>query len=100
MRYHPAKPNNNAAGESRDLGYCQITLIAGSPNGLLGRQTMSAEIIPFPKLLPHPIDCHRPDRREYARRLVEICKRMTHSDAEAARWATGLLKASREAANQ
>ncbi len=61
---------------------------------------MSAEIIPFPKPPPDPADCHIPDRREYAERLFEICKRMTHSDAEAARWATGLLKASREAATQ
>ncbi len=62
---------------------------------------MSAEIIPFPEPLPYPIDCHIPERREYVRRLFEACRRVTHSDAEAARWTTGLLKATcREAANQ
>ena len=61
---------------------------------------MSAEIIPFPKPPPYLVDCHIPDRREYVRRLFEICKRVTHSDAEAARWTTGLLKGCREAANQ
>ncbi len=61
---------------------------------------MSAEIIPFPKPPPHLVDCHIPERREYAERLFEICKRITPSDAEAARWTTGLLKGCREAATR
>ncbi len=61
---------------------------------------MTAEIILFPEPPPYLVGRHIPERREHARRLFEICKRMTHSDAEAARWTTGLLKECQEAANR